>query len=169
MVWFIATIIGLFLLTIFLSIPSFISLYKMGYKNYIYNIKFLYHNYKNIKKCYRVMGSYNMINKNYRFYTYYYPIINADLVYVIDCHETFRNLNISKYSNHDGNWRFREFNDFSLNCMITLFLYNRFLKKLELFSSYHIDIDNLNELDRIINSDIKAFERENKLKFILNE
>jgi len=183
MVWFITTIISLFSLTVFLSIPSFISLYKIGYKNYINNIKFLYHNYKNIKDCYRLKKETNysfryqdgsVVNSKRVDTYYYYPIIGNNLVYVIDInsidgYNLFYNFNIAEYKKINDSWTFNEFKVKNIQCILTMLLHDRFLRKLQLVVADATDITDIDDLNRIINSDIKTSEREKKLKFILNE
>jgi hypothetical protein len=180
MVWLVAIFIVVPIFFLFISIPSFIQMYKIGIKDYIKQIKYLYLLSNKIDKCYVYSQDINqkftytdgsVKSINYKTSTYFLPIyINHNNVFIIDKKDNnllyCERFIIKKFSRIDENWKVDDFEIKHTPCIWTMFIKDYFSKKVEKNKKSSIDIDNMDRIDEIINSHITSITREFKLKNI---
>lgn len=178
--WVVSGLIALFLLTTILSIPSFISIYKLGFKDYIRNIKLLYTLYKKLNICYwveqektyRLQDQYGNITTTKRKDSdYYFPVyVNDSKLFII--HRTgeggyFWNMTIQD-SDYDGStWNSKTIEIRTITCMFTQILNDRFQKRLTKLTKENIKLEGIDNLNELLNSEITSIRREGKLNQIL--
>jgi len=181
MVWIQAILIVFPILMFILAIPSMISIYKIGYNEYLRNIRSLYKSYDRIWCCYRFeqIVSYKLThidgsisNHSKLSIHYYYPMVidGGSVVSIVDVDDLFFSLRFTEFTNPDNNkWTRTDFTIRNIQCLLTILLKDRLVKKLESFENNYTKIDDLNELDRIINADVLKLVRDNKVNLILND
>jgi hypothetical protein len=174
MIWIKASILVLFGTFLVISIPSIFLLFKMGYKEYFKRINFLYYGYKNIKNCYSINKKTNYIDQFSKTWTkndiyYYTTIISDNKINVIEFNEYIYNFDVTQYlKNKEGGWTPSEYRVNHNSCIFTSILFMLFLKKIDKLKNNSTLVNNMEELNNIINSDIKKITRENKLRKILS-
>lgn len=171
-------VIPFFLLMI--SIPSIISIYRLGRKDYFRNIKLLINLYKKLNLCYEltenkptnlVYPNGTRITKNYETTDYYLPIyIDDNNVFVV--HKMYKGLfydlriNDAKY---DGeNWKVNLIEIKTSTCLLSQMLIDRFHKKMNKLIKNKIILEDIKNLNQLINSEIVSIRRESKLNKIIN-
>lgn len=176
--WILAALISTLGLSFFLSIPSFFQMHKLGFKSYFKTMRLLYSLNKNLSICYSVESSWS---KNYMYpggrvkkhsgisTTYYLPYyINDKKVFIIHFNGGEYSTVLIDESDYDGeSWNMKQIELKLFTCLILSLLNDKLkdkLKSLSLNSTKVSDIDNLNDL---INNQIKVIRREHKLKSIL--
>lgn len=178
--WVIGGLIASFAVTLILSIPSFITMYKMGYKDYFRNIRLLYTLCNRISTCYLIETNWT---QKFQYHdgtikthsgirnNYYYPIyINDGKVSIIDRSGDgfWSNLRINDATYDGVEWNTDLIEVKTVSCMFTQLLNDRFQKKLNRVSSEYIKLDHIDNLNDLINSEIKSIRREGKLNKILS-
>lgn len=168
-----------FLLTI-LSIPSFIAMYKLGFKNYVRNIKLLYTLYNKLNVCYwleqvktyRLKDQHGNISTTKRNQSdYYFPIYVNDsklfIVHRIGEGDYFWNMTIQD-SDYDGNvWNTKTIEIRTVTCIFTQVLNDKFQKRLNQLAKENIKLEGIDNLNELLNSEITSIRREGKLNQIL--
>jgi len=177
--WVIGGLIALSVITTILSIPSFVAMYKMGYKDYFRNIKLLYTLYNRISTCYLIETNWT---QRYQYpdgtikthggirVNYYFPIyIDDNKVSIIDRSGDgfWSNLRINDATYDGVEWSTDLIEIKTVSCMFTQLLNDRFQKKLNKVSSEYIKLEDIDNLNDLINSEIKSIRREGKLNKIL--
>lgn len=181
--WVIGGLIGLFLLITTLSIPSFIAMYKLGFKDYFRNIKLLYTLYNKMTICYRIKQDrvYNfrlpngqhMKSQKITENDYYYPSYYDDnKVFVVNRKSEkgyFWNIRIHEcnYDVNSKDWSTTLIEIKTISCMFTQILNDRFQKKLTNLTDNYVDLENIDNLNDLINGEITSIRREGKLNQIL--
>lgn len=182
--WFIWIFSGLMVILfagIILSIPSFIAMYKLGFKEYIRNIKLLYTLYKKLNICYWIEQerTYNLqyqdgsVVKTKKIDSdYYFPVyINDSKIFVVH-----RKGDIGYYWNMtiqdsekktDGDWDTKSIDIKTISCMFTQILNDRFQKRLTNLTKENIKLEGIDNLNELLNSEITSIRREGKLNQIL--
>lgn len=180
----IAFSIAIPLMVLILLIPSFISAYKMGFKEYLDNIKLLLKVNKSLK--FKIESYCKVTNRTIQFtyqdgtkgrkfntveYDYFLPIYLSPIeVYILYkkvgdfSNSDFR---VSKYLKNNK-WKVEDIKIKNTQCIITMFLYDRFDKIVKNINKKSIQIENIDDVDVIINKTIKSIDREDKLKKVLN-
>jgi hypothetical protein len=177
--WVIGGLIALSIISVILSMPSFIVMYKMGYKDYFRNIRILYTLYNKISICYLIETNWT---QRYQYHdgtikthsgvknNYYYPIyINDSKVFIIDrAGDGFWSILRINDATYDGvNWNTDLLEIKTVSCVFTQLLNDRFQKKLDKTLNKHIKLEDIDNLNELINSEIKSIRREFKINNIL--
>ena len=162
-------IISLFFIFLVISIPSIFLLFKMGPKKYFKGISFLYKEYGNIENIYRINKKF--INQYGNSFTcndisYYCTIISENKAKVIDF-KTY-GFTVCEYTKNESSWNPNEYRINHNSCIFTSLLFLRFTKKINKIKKYAIDLESIEKLNDIINSDIKELTREIKINKILS-
>jgi len=170
----IAFSISIPLLLLILSIPSIISIFKIGRKDYFRNIKLLYSLYKKLNLCYKLDStiSYNINGTKYNRPNndYYFPVYeNDENVFIINKSGEglwyHIRINDAKY---DGeNWKTELIEIRTSTCMFTQILNDRFQKRLDTLTNSSIVLGDIDNLNKLINSEIVSIRRESKLNQII--
>lgn len=181
MIYFISVIISLFVLVLILSIPSFIAIYKMGIDSYFFNIKTIMILSNGFEKCYHIKS-----NKNIQFTykdgskgrliksketDYFYPIYLTDKIYLINEKiGTFSyGTKVTIYDNFNNKWTSKEINISNIECIYTMFFYNKFSNRMKKLKKISTMISNVESLESIINEYYKLVNRERKINLIFHE
>lgn len=170
---------SLFGLLSILSVPSFVEIYKLGYKDYFRNLR-LFYMLKNVDTCYSVTSTlsqrYKYPDGTIRNHTsvvtnYYFPyFINDKKVYVIgyNVDSEYSNIRVND-ATYDGNEWSTELIDIKTHtCLISQLLNDRLKVRLKTISKNAIKLDDINDLNGLVNSQVKSIRREGKLNQILS-
>ena len=177
MVWLITSLIALFFIFLVISIPSIFLLFKMGSKKYFKGISFLYKEYGNIGNIYRINKKLHYINQYGNSFTcndisYYYTIISENKAKVIDFKtyddSSIYSFTVCEFTKNESSWNTNEYRINHNSCIFTSLLFLRFTKKINKIKKYAIDLESIEKLNDIINSDIKELTREIKINKILS-
>lgn len=177
MIWLIASLIVLFSIFLVISIPSIFLLFKMGPKKYFKVIYFLYKEYRNIENVYRINKKINYIDQYGNSFTssemlYYITIISETKAKVIDFKSyddcSIYRFTVCEYTKNESSWVPNEYRINHNSCIFTSLLFLRFTKKINKLKDYAIDLESIEKLNNIINSDIKELTREIKINKILS-
>lgn len=178
--WLIALSIVVPIFILLISIPSFIQMYKIGIKDYIKQIKYLYLLSNKIDNCYVYSQDVNQTftyndgtfrTINYKKSTYFFPIyINHNSVYIIDINKSnllySERFNIKKYSRIDKNWQLDNIEIKHIPCLWTMIIKDYFSKNIKKNQKESLPIDDIDKIDDIVNSNIRLITRDFKLKSI---
>lgn len=177
--WITAFLIVVPLFTLLISIPSFISMYKLGFKVYVEQLVLLRKMLKKISTGYKVTINqvYNYNGTGYNGpvshveTNHFFPmIINKDNLLVINKKEgPFNSLNIQYFKRIDDKWENNMVDLKTSSCLFTQILNDRFQKKVDNFMRESVQIDNVENLNELLNSQMISIKREDKLKSLLNE
>lgn len=179
--WITAFLIVVPVFTLIISIPSFFSMYKLGFKAYVEQLSLLKTMLKKISTGYKVTVNqvYTYSGSGYVGPTtstkvetnHFFPIvINKDNVLVLNKKEgPFNTLHI-QYCKHIGDrWDNNMVEIKTSSCLFTQILNDRFQKKVDNLMKESIQLDGVENLNELLNSQIKSITRENKLNTILND
>lgn len=179
-IWFSAFIIVLTIISFILLIPSFISAYKMSFKKYFNNIKLLIKVNKSLK--FKTESYVKVTNRTIQFtyqdgtkgrkfntveYDYFLPIYLSPIEVYILYKKVGDYFRLSKYLKNNK-WKVEDTKIKNTQCIITMFLYDIFDKRVKNINNKSIQIENLDDVDVIINKTIKSIDREYKLKKVLS-
>jgi hypothetical protein len=179
--WMIAFAIVIPVFIFFISIPSFISMYKLGFKAYIEQLVLLRTMFKKVSTGYKVKvnqvytysgSGYNGSKTSTRVETnHFFPIvINKDNLLVLNKKEgTFNTLHIQYCKHINDNWENNVVQIKTSSCLFTQFLNDRFQKKVDNLMKESIQLDAVENLNELLNSQIASIKREYKLNAILND
>jgi len=177
-------LMALSMLVLILSIPSIISIFRVGRKDYVRNIKIMYNLYKKLSTCYSITSpqTYNYVypsgqNKTvtYDETHFYFPVfINDNHIFVISKKEkgVFWGITINdcvydkdkkNIKGEMGVWGTEVFEIKTSVCIFTQILNDRFQKKLDKLMNASSDLDGLDDLNSFINGEIVSIRRESKL------
>ncbi len=179
--WVIGFSIALSLLSVILSIPSIITIYRIGLKDYVRNIKLLYNLRKRLSLCYQlntnrtynyqVNGS-SVKTTNQIDIDYYFPIyLNDKNVVIVNKRGKglWYNLIINDASYDGKDWVTNIIEIKTSTCMLTQILNDRFQSKLDKFTKNKILLEDIKDLNELINSEIVSIRRDSKLNLLINE
>lgn len=178
--WVISGFIAFGLLILILTIPSFVAMFKLGFRSYIRNVKLLYTLYKKLNICYwiekertyRLQYPDGSITTTKRLDSdYYFPIyVNDSKLFIVQRKGDkgyFWNMIIqdSDYNGHDWNTKTIEIK--TVTCMFTQVLNDRFQKRLTKLTKENVKLEDIDNLNELLNSEITSIRREGKLNQIL--
>jgi hypothetical protein len=176
--WITALLIVLPLFGLIISIPSFVSMYKLGFKAYVEQLALLKTMLKKISTGYKVKvnQAYSYTGVNPKTFTqvetnHFFPIvINKDNLLVLSKKEgTFNTLHIQYCKHENDNWNNNMVEIKTSNCLFTQILNDRFQKKVDNLMKESVQIDGVENLNDLLNSEITSIRREDKLKALLND
>lgn len=179
--WVTAFLIVVPLFALLISIPSFISMYKLGFKVYVEQLVLLRTMIRKLSTGYKVTINqvYNYNGTGYNGpktvshveINHFFPmIINKDNLLVINKREgPFNSLNIQYSKRIDDRWENNMVDLKTSSCLFTQILNDRFQKKVDNFMKESVQIDNVENLNELLNSQITSIKREDKLNAILND
>jgi hypothetical protein len=179
--WITAFLIVVPLFALLISIPSFVSMYKLGFKAYVEQLVLLKTMLKKISTGYKVTQNqiYNYSGTNYNGpktvtqveTNHFFPIvINKDNLLVLNKKEgPFNTLHIQYCKHIDDEWNNNIVEIKTSNCLLTQILNDRFQKKFDNLMKESVQIDGVENLNQLLNSEITSIKREDKLNTILND
>jgi hypothetical protein len=178
--WITAFLIIVPLFALVISIPSFVSMYKLGFKSYVEQLVLLKTMFKKISSGYKItqnqvynyIGSYNGPKSTTQVETnHFFPIvINKDNLLVLNKKEgPFNTLHIQYYKHVNNEWSNNMVEIKTSNCLFTQILNDRFQKKVDNLMKESVQLDGIENLDELLNSEITSIKREDKLNNILND
>lgn len=174
--YLILTPIVLVLSVILISVPSFVTMYRMGRKKYFKQLKLLFQLKKKITSSYTIESSVNYAYKGVIVRTdnvksFFFPIIETDKAWIIEQknQSVFETLYITECVKVEDKWENNKIEFSYQECVYLVTLNNKFKKKLKEISKNNIPLNSIDELNDVINSEIKSLNRDNALKSIFNE
>lgn len=179
MEWLIAFSIVLPFFLIFLSIPSWIAVYKLGWKEYINQWKSIFLLRKGLTSCYQIEKKQNL---NYiypngktksvtsKVIDYYYPIFkDSDVIIVQSSGGPFSTIYVIFNRKVDGKWIENTTELKTSKCIYQQLFIDMIKKKLIKLRVNSIELESVNKLEEVINSDLLGRNRDNKINLILND
>ena len=176
--WITALLIVLPLFGLIISIPSFVSMYKLGFKAYVEQLALLKTMLKKISTGYKVKvnQAYSYTGVNPKTFTqvetnHFFPIIiNKDNILVLNKKEgPFNTLHIQYCKQVDDKWDNNMVEIKTNTCLFTQILNDRFQKKVDNLMKESVQLDGVENLNQLLNSEITSIKREDKLNTILND
>lgn len=179
--WITALLIVLPLFGLIMSIPSFVAMYKLGFKSYVEQLALLKTMLKKISIGYKIIQNqvytysgtgYNGPNTLTKVETnHFFPIvINKDNLLVLSKKEgPFNTLHIQYCKHENDNWDNNMVEIKTSTCLFTQILNDRFQKKVDNLMKESVQIDDVENLNQLLNSEITSIKREDKLKALLND
>jgi hypothetical protein len=176
--WITAFLIVVPLFSLLISIPSFVSMYKLGFKAYVEQLVLLKTMLKKISTGYKVTNNqvYSYTGVNPKKFTqvetnHFFPIvINKDNLLVLNKKEgRFNTLHIQYCKHENDNWNNNMVEIKTNNCLFTQILNDRFQKKVDNLMKDSVQLDGVENLNQLLNSEITSIKREDKLNAILND
>ena len=178
--WITALLIVLPLFGLIMSIPSFVAMYKIGFKSYVEQLALLKTMLKKISTGYKVTHNqvytysgtgYNGPSNITKVETnHFFPIVlNKDNLLVLNKKEGPFNTLYIQYCKHKNNeWENNTVEIKNSSCLFTQVLNDRFQKKVDNLMKESIQIDDVKNLNDLLNSQITSIKREEVLNSILN-
>jgi hypothetical protein len=169
------------LFALLISIPSFVSMYKLGFKAYVEQLVLLKTMLKKISTGYKVTQNqiYNYSGTNYNGpktvtqveTNHFFPIvINKDNLLVLNKKEgPFNTLHIQYCKHVNNEWSNLMVEIKTSNCLFTQILNDKFQKKVDNLMKESVHLDGVENLNQLLNSEITSIKREDKLNTILND
>ena len=176
--WITAFLIVVPVFTLIISIPSFVSMYKLGFKSYVEQLVLLRTMLKKISIGYKVTvnQAYSYTGVNPKSFTqsetnHFFPIvINKDNILVLNKKEgPFNTLHIQYCKHVDDRWDNNMVEIKASSCLFTQILNDRFQKKVDNLMKESVQLDGVENLNELLNSEITSIKREDKLNTILND
>ena len=179
--WITAFLIVVPLFALLISIPSFVSMYKLGFKPYVEQLVLLKTMLKKISTGYKITQNqvYNYSGVSYNGpksvtqveTNHFFPIvINKDNLLVLNKKEgPFNTLHIQYCKHENDNWVNNMVEIKTSTCLFTQILNDRFQKKVDNFMKESVQLDDVENLNQLLNSEITSIKREDKLNTILND
>ena len=179
--WITAFLIVVTLFALLFSIPSFASIYKLGFKVYVEQLALLKTMLKKISTGYKVTVNqvYTYSGSGYGGPTtstkvetnHFFPIIiNKDNLLVLNKKEGFFNTLHIQYCKHvDDEWNNNMVEIKTSTCLFTQILNDRFQKKVDNLMKDSVQLDGVENLNELLNSQITSIKREDKLNALLND
>ena len=179
--WITAFLIVGPLFALLISIPSFFSMYKLGFKAYVEQLVLLKTMLKKISTGYKIIQNqvYNYSGTNYNGpktvtqveTNHFFPIvINKDNILVLNKKEgPFNTLHIQYCKHVNNEWSNNMVEIKTSNCLFTQILNDRFQKKVDKLMKESVHLDGVENLNELLNSEITSIKREDKLNTILND
>jgi hypothetical protein len=179
--WVTAFLIVVPLFALLISIPSFVAMYKLGFKAYVEQLVLLKTMLKKISTGYKIIqnqvytysgSGYSGPNTLTKVETnHFFPIvINKDNLLVLNKKEgPFNTLYIQYCKHENDNWDNNMVEIKTSTCLFTQILNDRFQKKVDNLMKESVKIDDVENLNQLLNSEITSIKREDKLKALLND
>lgn len=176
--WITAFLIVVPLFALLISIPSFVSMYKLGFKAYVEQLVLFKTMLRKISTGYKVTvnQTYSYTGVNPKTFTqvetnHFFPIIiNKDNILVLNKKEgPFNTLHIQYCKQVDDKWDNNMVEIKTSNCLFTQILNDRFQKKVDNLMKESVQLDGVENLNQLLNSEITSIKREDKLNAILND
>lgn len=176
--WITAFLIVVPLFALLISIPSFVSMYKIGFKAYVEQLVLFKTMLKKISTGYKVTvnQAYSYAGVNPKTFTqsetnHFFPIIiNKDNLLVLNKKEgPFNTLHIQYCKHVDDEWDNNMVEIKTNGCLFTKILNDRFQKKFDNLMKESVQLDGVENLNELLNSQITSIKREDKLNAILND
>ena len=177
MEWLIAFIIVIPIFLIFLSIPSFIEVYKSGWKEYIKSWKSISLLRKSLSLSYKIEKNqtlnYNYANGKVKTVTskvvdYYYPIFkDSDVIIVQSSESLFSTIYVIFNRKVNGKWVENETELKTSQCPYQQLFIDMVKKKLIKLRDSSVKLETVNKLEEVIYSDLLERDRDNKINLIL--
>jgi len=179
--WITALLIVLPLFGLIISIPSFVAMYKLGFKAYVEQLVLLKTMLKKISTGYKVAQNqiYNYSGSGYNgpktatqveTNHFFLIVINKDNLLVLSKKEgPFNTLHIQYCKHINDNWENNMIEIKISNCLFTQILNDRLQKKVDNLMKESVQIDDVKNLNQLLNSQITSIKREYKLNTILND
>lgn len=179
MEWLIAVSIVLPLFLTFLSIPSWVEVYKLGWKEFFKKWKFISLLRKGIILCYKIEKNQNL-NYNYpngktkrvtsKVIDYYYTIFKNDDVTIVQTSEgPFSTIYVIFNRKVDGRWIENTTELKTSQCPYQQLFIDILKKKLIRLRESSIKLENVSKLEEVIYSDLLERDRDKKINLILND
>lgn len=179
MEWLIAFSIVLPFFLIFLSIPSWVAIYKIGWREYIKSWKSISLLRKSLSLSYKIEKTqtlnYNYANGKVKTVTskvvdYYYPIFkDSDVIIVQSSESPFSTIYVIFNRKVDGKWIENETELKTSQCPYQQLFIDIVEKKLIKLRETSISLEGVNKLEEVIYSDLLERDRDNKIDLILND
>jgi len=178
--WITALLIALPLFTLFISIPSFVAMYKLGFKAYRQQLRVLKIMNRKISSGYKVIHNqvytyagtgYNVPNTVTRVETnHFFPIvIDKDHLIILTKKEgPFNTLYMQYCEFKNKEWSNDNIEIKTSTCLFTQLLNDRFQKKVDNLMKESVQIEGVENLNELLNSQITSIKREEVLNSILN-
>ena len=164
---------------IFLSIPSWVAIYKIGLKEYIKRWKSISLLKKGLILSYKIEKNqtlnYNYPNGKVKTVTskvvdYYYPIFkDSDVIIVQSSESSFSTIYVLFNRKVDGRWIENTTELKTSQCPWQQLWIDMVKKKLIKLRETSTPLENVNKLEEVIYSDLLERDRDNKINLILNE
>lgn len=179
MEWLIAFSIVLPFFLIFLSIPSWVAIYKIGWKEYIKRWISISLLRKGLILSYKIEKNqtlnYNYSNGKVKTVTskvvdYYYPIFkDSDVIIVQSSESPFSTIYVIFNRKVNGKWIENETELKTSQCPYQQLFIDIVKKKLIKLRDNSIKLESVNKLEEVIYSDLLERDRDNKIDLILND
>ena len=188
MEWLIALSIVVPFFLIFLSIPSWVEVYKLGWKEYVNQWKSISLLRKELNCCYKISKNKTL---NYIYpdgsnksvtelvVDYYYPVFkNGDVIIVQSSEGPFSSIYVifnrkvfgaSPNVGVDSRWVENTTKLKTSQCAYQQLFIDMVKKKLIKLRGNSIELESVNKLEEVINSDLLERDRDNKINLILND
>jgi hypothetical protein len=179
--WITALLIVVPLFGLIISIPSFVAMYKLGFKVYVEQLVLLKTMLKKISTGYKIKqnqvytysgSGYSRSNNLTKVETnHFFPIVlNKDNLLVLNKKEGPFNTLYIQYCKHENDeWDNNMVNIKTSNCLFTQILNDRFQKKVDNLMKESVQLDGVENLNQLLNSEITSIKREDKLKALLDD
>jgi hypothetical protein len=179
--WITALLIVLPLFGLIISIPSFVAMYKLSFKAYRQQIRILKIMSRKVSNGYKVTQNqaytysgtgYNGPNTlNKVEINHFFPIvIDKDHLIILTKKEGPFNILYMQYSEYKNKeWSNDNIEIKTSTCLLTQLLNDRFQKKIDSLMKESVQIDGVENLNDLLNSEITSIRREDKLKALLND
>lgn len=174
MEWLIAFSIVLPFFLIFLSIPSWVAIYKIGWREYIKSWKSISLLRKSLSLSYKIEKNqtlnYNYSNGKTKSVTskvvdYYYPIFKDSDVIIVQT--SFSTIYVIFNRKVNGKWIENETELKTSQCPYQQLFIDIVKKKLIKLRDNSIKLESVNKLEEVIYSDLLEKDRDNKINLIL--
>lgn len=179
MEWLIAFSIVLPLFLTFLSIPTWVEVYNLSFKEYFKRWKSILFLRRGLISCYKVEKNQTL---NYVYPSgrtksvteikvdYYYPIFKDGDVTIIQSSEgPFSTIYVIFNRKVDGGWKEDTTELKTSQCPYQQLFIDMIKKKLIKLRDNSIELENINKLEEVIYSDLLERDRDNKINLILND
>ena len=177
MEWLIAFSIVLPFFLIFLSISSWVEVYKSGWKEYIKSWKSISLLRKSLSLSYKIEKN-QILNYNYpngkvktvtsKVVDYYYPIFkDSDVIIVQSSESPFSTIYVLFNRKVDGRWVENTTELKTSQCAYQQLFIDMVKKKLIKLRESSIKLESVNKLEEFIYSDLLERDRDNKIDLIL--
>lgn len=177
--WIMALLIALPLFGLIISIPSFISMYKLGFKAYRQQLRLLKIMIRKVSTGYKIthnqLYTYTGMSNGSQSVTksetsHFFPIfVDKDHLLILTKKEGPFNTLYIQYSEHKNDqWSNDNVEIKTSTCLLTQLLNDRFQKKVDNLMRESIQIDDVENLNQLLNSQITSIKREEVLNSILN-
>ena len=168
--WITASLIVLTLFGFIISIPSFILMYKLGFKAYRQQLRLLNIMIRKVSTGYKITGMSSGNQTVAKSETsHFFPIfIDKEHLLILTKKEGFNTLYIQYSEYKNDKWSNDNVGIKKSTCLLTQLLNDRFQKKVDNLIKESIQIDGVENLNKLLNSQITSIKREEALNSILN-